>query len=147
MADERNQELMQDNDFKYVMQDAGKVYLGARFTFRELLEQEMVPFKLKAIITHYLLKYVDGETTLESQFYYLEKGNFLYDTLGQLKIRIKVNIQEEKKTLFGKKKYIYVEKIMTLAELADMNLARKKASGLIIREIMISKLAMMAFSV
>lgn len=147
MADERNQELMQDNDFKYVMQDAGKVYLGARFTFRELLEQEMVPFKLKAIITHYLLKYVDGETTLESQFYYLEKGNFLYDTLGQLKIRIKVNIQEEKKTLFGKKKYIYVEKIMTLAELADMNLARKKASGLIIREIIISKLAMMAFSV
>lgn len=147
MSDERNQDLLQDNDFKYVMQDAGSVYLGARFSFQELMEQERVPFKLKAILTHYILKYVDGETTLESQFYYLESGNFLYDTLHQLKIKIKVNVQEEKKTLFGKKKYRYVEKVLTLKELTDMNLARKKASGMIVREIIISKLAMMAFSV
>ncbi len=147
MEDERTQELIQDNDFKYVMQDAGCVYVGARFSFQELMEQEMVPFKLKAILTHYIFKEVDGATSLESQLYYLEKGTFLYDTLNQLKIRIKVNILEEKKSLFGKRKYRYAEKVLTLKELTDINLAKKKASGLIVREMIVSKLAMMAFSV
>ncbi len=147
MSEEKKQDILQDNDFKYAMQDAGSVYLGARFTFSDLLEQEMVPFKFKAIISHYLLKEADKDTTLESQFYYLEKGTFLYETLEQLKIRIKVNVLEEKKTFFGKKKCIYVEKVLTLKELVEINLAKKKASGMIIREIIVSKLAMMAFSV
>ena len=36
---------------------------------------------------------------------------------------------------------------MSLDELTDCNLARKKASGMIIREIIISKLGLMTFSV
>ena len=42
---------------------------------------------------------------------------------------------------------VYTEKILTLKELAEMNLARKKASGMIIREIIVSKLGLMTFSV
>lgn len=147
MAEKENQEMLQDNDFKYVMMDTGSLYLGARFSFNELLEQEMLPFKMKAILTHYILKEADGDTTLESQFYYLEKGSFLYETFHQLRIRVKVNVQEEKKSLFGKSKYHYVEKILSLKELADMNLAKKKACGMIIREIIVSKLGLMTFSV
>ncbi|MBR5798922.1 MAG: hypothetical protein IKY23_02565 [Lachnospiraceae bacterium] len=143
-----NDEMMQqDNDFKYVMQDTGKVYLGARYTFGELLEAEMVPFKLKAIISHYVFKEAEKDTSLESQFYYLEQGTFLYQVFDQLKIKVKVNVLEEKKNIFGKKKSIYVEKRLSLKELTDMNLARKKMSGMIIREIIVSKLAMMGFSV
>lgn len=136
-----------DNDFKYVMLDTGNIYLGARFTFGELLEQEMLPFKLKAILTHYIFKEADKDTTLESQFYYMEKGTFLYDTFLQLKVKVKVNVQVEKKSLFGKVTCRYEEKVLSLKELTDSNLARKKASGMIIREIIISKLGMMTFSV
>ena len=85
---------MQDNDFKYVMMDVGNLYLGARFSFDELLSQEMVPFKFKTIINHYILKEADRETTLESQFYYMEKGTFLYDVFTQLRTRVKINVQE-----------------------------------------------------
>ena len=46
-----------------------------------------------------------------------------------------------------KKKMVYTEKILTLKELTEMNLARKKASGMIIREIIVSKLGLMTFSV
>ena len=60
---------------------------------------------------------------------------------------MKVNVLEEKKNIFGKKRSIYVEKRLSLKELTDMNLARKKMSGMIIREIIVSKLAMMGFSV
>lgn len=138
--------VTQYEDFKYVLQDVGAVYLGAGFSYEELLEHEMVPFKLKAIWTHYLSKEVSPDTTLESQFYYLEENTFLYETFQQLKIRIKVQIQEPKRTFSGKTKIRYQEKIFSLQELVQMNLARKKASGMLIREIIISKLGMMTFS-
>lgn len=139
--------VTQYEDFKYVIQDTGSIYLGARFSFEELLEQEMVPFKLKAILTHYILKEVSPETTLESQFYYLEKDTFLYETFKQLKIRVKIQRQVEKKKLFGKSGIEYKEEILSLQELTEINLARKKASGMMVREIIISKLGMMTFSV
>ena len=129
------------------MMDTGNIYLGARFTFGELLEQEMVPFKLKTIIRRYFLSETTEDTSLESQFYYLEKGTILYDTFKQLRIKVKVNVQAEKKSFFGKTTCKYEEKIMSLDELTDCNLARKKASGMIIREIIISKLGLMTFSV
>ncbi len=139
--------VTQYEDFKYVMQDTGSIYVGAKYAYEELLEAEAVPFKLKAILTHYILKEASPQTTLESEFYYLEPGTFLYETWKQLKVRVKVQVQVEKKSLFGKKRMEYQEKILTLKELMEMNLARKKASGLLITEIILSKLGMMTFSV
>ncbi len=139
--------VTQYEDFKYVIQDTGSIYLGARFSYEELLDHEMVPFKLKAILTHYILKEASPDTTLESQFYYLEQDTFLYETFKQLKIRIKVQKQVEKKNLFGKTRIEYREEILSLQEMAQMNLARKKACGMLVREIIISKLGMMTFSV
>lgn len=133
-------------DFKYVMQDTGNLYLGAKYTYEELLAAEMTPFKLKAIINHYVLKEASPENTLESQFYYLNRDSFLYEVFYQLKIKVKVQMQTEKKSFFGKEKIRYEEQILSLKDLTDMNLAKKKASGVIIREIIISKLGMMTFS-
>lgn len=138
--------VTQYEDFKYVLQDVGNIYLGAGFSYEELLEHEMVPFKLKAILTQYILKEAAPDTTLESQFYYMEENTFLYETFRQLKIRVKVQMQEEKRDLLGKTKIRYQEKIFPLQEFAQMNLARKKASGVLVREIIISKLGMMTFS-
>lgn len=139
--------VTQYEDFKYVIQDTGSIYLGARFSYEELLDHEMVPFKLKAILTHYILKEASPDTTLESQFYYLEPDTFLYETFKQLKISIKVQKQAEKKNLFGKTRIEYREEILSIQEMTKMNLARKKACGMLVREIIISKLGMMTFSV
>lgn len=138
--------VTQYEDFKYVLQDVGNIYLGAGFSYEELLEQEMVPFKLKAILTQYILKEATPDTTLESQFYYMEENTFLYETFQQLKVRVKVQIQEEKKDFLGKVKIKYQEKVFPLSEFVQMNLARKKASGVLVREIILSKLGMMTFS-
>ncbi len=98
--------VTQYEDFKYVLQDTGNIYLGAQFSYEELLEQEMVPFKLKAILTHYILKEAAPDTTLESQFYYLTGGSFLYETFKQLKIRVKVQMQGGKNITRQKEKRI-----------------------------------------
>ena len=106
-----------------------------------------MPFKFQAVISQYLLKEAAPETTLESEFYYMEKGTFVYETYRQLKARAKVRTQTVKKTMTGKEKIVYKEEIWTVEELAQMNLARKKAAGLMIEEIELSKLGLMTFSI
>ena len=142
-----HREELSDNDFKYVIMDVESVYLGARFTFGELLGQEMVPFKLKAILNQYILKEADQDTTLESQFYYMVPEGFVYDTFSQLKVRVKVVVQAQRRTLLGQKRFVYEEKVLRLKELAEINLAQKKACGMIVRESIISTLGLLTFSV
>lgn len=139
--------VVQDNDFKYMLQDTSYLYLGARYSYEELLGQEMVPFKLKTIIEQYLLKDVDVSTTLESHFYYMTPDTFAYKTYRELKVKIKVSLPEEKKGLGGKVSRRYKDKIYTLKEFTQLNLARKKAIGLIVREIVFSKLGLLTFTI
>lgn len=129
------------------MQDAGTIYLGARFSYAEILEQEMVSFKYKSIVQHYILKDTDPETTLESQLYYMTWDQFSYKTYLQLKAKVKVSVLTQKKSLFGKEKVGYENKVMKLDEIVGMNLAQKKKCGMIIHELVLSKLALMGFSV
>lgn len=137
----------QDNDFKYFMQDTGNLYLGARYSYAELMAHEMVPFKFKSIIEHYIMKDTQSDTTLESQFYYMTQESFSYRTYMQLKAKVKICLLVEKKPLFGAKKAVYQNKVMPLSDFVQMNLAQKKGCGVKIQEIMLSKLALMAFSV
>lgn len=134
-------------DFRYVIQDAGNYYIGSKFTYAECMENENVPFKFKAVIEHYLMKDTDVENSLESHLYYMTEDEFSYKTYVQLKARVKISVLTVKKSLFGKEKTIYEEKIVTIGELARMNLAKKKGSGVIVRELILSKLALMSFSV
>lgn len=136
-----------DRDFKYILQDAGAIYVGARYSYAELLEEEMAAFKLKTIISHYLLKEVDASSTLESHFYYMTEDSFAYQAFRELKVKVKVSVPGEKRSLTGKVRSYYKDKIYTLKELADLNPARKKQMGIIIREIIFSKLGLMTFTV
>lgn len=138
---------LQDNDFKYYMQDTSRLYFGARYNYVELIEHEMVPFKFKSIIEHYIMKDTQPDTSLESQFYYMTPEMFSYKTYMQLKTRVKVCLLVEKKSLFGNPKMVYRNKVFTLEEFVKMNLAQKKKYGVKIQEIVLSKLAMMSFSV
>ncbi len=137
----------QDNDFKYFMQDTSYAYLGAKYSYSEIMEHEMIPFKYKCIVEHYIMKDTDPETTLESQLYYMTPDQFSYRTYIKLKAKVKVTVLVQKKSFFGKEKMIYENKVMKLDELVQMNLAKKKQCGMIIQELILSKLAIMAFSV
>ena len=63
-------------DYKYVIQDTSRVLLGAKYSYAELLEDASCPFKFQSIVEHYILKDADPSDTLESVFYYMEKGSF-----------------------------------------------------------------------
>ncbi|MCM1121289.1 MAG: hypothetical protein NC416_01760 [Eubacterium sp.] len=137
----------QENDFKYFIQDTSSIYLGAKYSYTELMEHEMITFKYKCIVEHYILKDTDPETTLESQLYYMTPDQFSYKVYTRLKAKVKVSMLMRKKNLFGKEKTVYASRVMTLEDLVQMNLARKKQCGMIVQELILSKLAIMAFNV
>lgn len=137
----------QDRDYKYFMQDSGTLYFGARFSYQEIMEEEMANFKFKSIIEHYIAKDTDLSTTLESHLYYLTPEQFSYRTYEQLKARVKISVLEERRNLLGRKKTGYRTRVVHLDEFAGWNLAQKKKMGIVIQELIISKLALMAFSV
>lgn len=129
-------------DYKYSMQDVSNLYIGTKYTFGELLAEEDIPFKFRLITEKYILPEADREDTLETHLYYLTGESFLVQIYKQLKARVKVNVIEEKKSLFGGKKKQYVTKILKMDELVRMTPAEKEEQGLVVQELKVSKLAM-----
>lgn len=134
-------------DYKYVMLDTAFLYLGARYSYNEIIENEDIPFKFRAIIEHYILPEMDGETSLESHFYFMDKKEFSYKTYQQLKIKVKVSKLVTKKPFWGigKPKRIYQSEVIPLAKFVEIPKAEKERDGFLIQEIVISKFALMSF--
>lgn len=132
-------------DYKYSMQDTSKLYIGTKYTFGEILDNEEIMFKFRLIVERYLLPEIDMADTLESHLYYLNKQSLAAKIYKQMKARIKINIIEEKKSLFGKTKKEYVSRIVTIDELVAMSPEEKEAKGVVVQELGVSKLALMSF--
>ena len=137
-------------DYKYSMQDTSRLYVGSKYTFRELLDDEEIPFKFRLIMERYVLPEADREDTLESHLYYLAPDSFLVKIYRQMKARVKVNVIEEKKPLFGGGKAAsgqagkkrYVTRQFTVEELVNIAPAQKEKQGFVIQELSVSKLAL-----
>ena len=134
-------------DYKYVMLDTAYLYLGAKYNYGEIIENEDVPFKFRAIMEHYILPEMDAETTLESHFYFMDKKEFSYKTYQQLKIKVKVSKLVTKKPFLGvgKPKRMYQSEVIPLAKFVEMTKAEKEHDGILIQEIVVNKLALMSF--
>ncbi len=133
--------IVNEDDFKYTMQDVSRYYFGARMSYGEILNNEMAPFKFKTIIERYLIKEIDPDTALESHLYYLNEDSFEFRVYKQLKARVRVSQLKK-----GSKDH-YCEKLYTMNELAAFSKEEKENLGMIIRELVISKLALFAFTV
>lgn len=134
-------------DFKYMLQDVNRIYIGARYTYRELMEHPDTAFKFKSVIEHYLLKETDPDTSIESDLYYMGPESFSYRTYEQLKVKCKISILTEKPGRGSRKERIYREQTVSLQELADIPLAQKKRDGIVVQELILSKLALVSFVV
>ena len=135
--------IVNEDDFKYYMQDIERNYFGARYNYNELLNNEMVPFKFKTIISKYLKDDVELDTALESHLYYMTTETYDYRIYKQLKTRVRVSqYKNSKDSSKG-----FKEKIYTIEQLAKIRPEEKEGMGFIIRELIISKLALFGFSV
>lgn len=132
-------------DYKYMIQDISNVYLGAKYTYEELIEDERIPFKIKSLVNRYIKPELAGEDlSLESHFYYMEGQGFAYQIFLQLKTRVKISILEEKKGFGGRERREYATRTLALKDFVKMPPAEKEEKGVLIQEIAFSKLALAA---
>ena len=129
-------------DYKYSMQDTTRLYIGSKYTFRELLEEEDISFKFRLILEKYVLPEADLDDTLESHLYYLGAETFLVKIYKQIKAKVKVNVIEERNSILGGRKKQYVTKVFTMDQLVAMSPAEKERVGMVVQELSVSKLAM-----
>ncbi len=132
-------------DYKYSMQDTSRVYVGSKYTLRELLEADEVLFKFRMLVERYILPEADLEDTLETHLYYLSSESFLVKLYTQMKAKVKINVIEEKKNRFGlgrNGKKQYVTKLLTIEQLVKIPLEEKEKKGMVIQELSVSKLAL-----
>lgn len=129
-------------DFKYVMVDTSYIYLGAKYTYGELLENEDVAFKLRTIFERYIMPELSGDTTLEEHFMHMEK-DFSYRTYMQLKIKLKISRPVEKKNILGKITKSYITENVALDKFLEM----RRDGELLVQEVVFGKLALMSFAV
>lgn len=137
-------EYTNDKDYKYVIQDTGRVYLGARMTFREMMEWEDVPFKLKAIVNRYFLEEMKAEEGFAQALQKQNKDAFAYQVCKQLKVKIKGGFWVEKTGRKGEVSKRYQSKVYSLDEYIALTEMQQE---MIVEEISFSKLALLAFSV
>ncbi len=135
--------IVNDDDFKYFMQDLERNYFGARYSYDELINNEMVPFKFKTIITKYIKDDVDMDVTLESHFYHMTKETYNYRVYKQLRSRIRVSQYKD----MNKPEKGFKEKVYTIESLVKIPAEEKEKMGIIVRELILSKLALFGFSV
>ncbi len=132
-------------DYKYSMQDTSRVYVGSKYTLRELLEADEVLFKFRMLVERYILPEADLEDTLETHLYYLSSESFLVKLYTQMKAKVKINVIEEKKNRFGlgrNGKKQYVTKLLTIEQLVKIPPEEKEKKGMVVQELSVSKLAL-----
>ena len=131
------------------MTDTAFLYLGARYSYREIIENEDILFKIRAIAERYIVPEIGDETTLESHLYYMTTKDFAYKTYMQLKAKVKVSRLVTKKSFWGmgKPKRVYETIMIPLADFAKMTKEEKEKDGIFIQELVINKLALMAFTI
>lgn len=132
-------------DYKYVIQDVSSVYLGAKYTLGEIVENEELLFKVRLIVERYILADADPEDSLETHLYYLPPDSRLLKIYRQMKAKVKINILEDKNSLTGKVKRKYTTRVLPVAELALMPVEEKERRGVVIQELSVNKLALLAF--
>ena len=78
----------------------------------------------------------------------MKPDEFAAKTYVELKAKVRVWMKEPVRTFFSKQtKYVNKERILSISELMNMDAQAKKEADLKIGELILSKLALMGFSV
>lgn len=133
-----------DKDFKYVIQDTSHLFLGARMSFREMLDWEDVPFKFKSIVHKYFVENGDDSIGFSQALQNLSKTSFSYQVCKQLRMKVKAGTYLTKVNRKGIEERKYKSKVYSLDEYLELI---QKEKDIIMEEISVSKLALLAFSV
>lgn len=132
--------MAENRDFKYIVQDISSLYVGARFTYGELIENEDVPHRLKEVIFRIFMKEVAEDTTPENHVFYLSKDSASYRAYHKMKARFRMSVWEPAGK--GRKRAGYVNREYALDEVVGNRELAGKMNTIVVEEVKISKLGL-----
>ena len=96
---------MADRDYKHVVQDVTNIYIGGKLSYGEMLDLDEIPFKFKVILSHYILKEVSRETTIENHIFFMKKEDMSYMIFKKMKAKFRLYVFDEDKQSYVGKEY------------------------------------------
>lgn len=140
---------MDDNqqDFRYVLQDFSNVYIGARFTYGELTEQEDTPQRLSSAIYRYLTQDGLQDTRICDHLMTLTGNSMPYMIYAQLKAEMKVVQPVTKIHKNGSQVTEYKVQTYPVTEFIENEALRQQIRPEQISEIAFKKLHLMSLKV
>ena len=106
---------------------------------------EDIPFKLKTVISRYMLKEVDKDTTLENHLFYMDKDSTSYMVYKKLRARFLLNVFYEDG--HGKNEPGYHIDEFLIDEILDNEDIMANKDVTFLTEVRISKLKLSALSI
>ncbi len=139
---------MEYQDFKYIMSDLSRVYIGAEMTYAEICAHDFAPFKLIAVIEQYLYKEARPEMTLREHLLALTEDSLSYQTYRNLKVSLKMNVYSQTNDRHGgfKNKWL-IDQIVGIGEYVGEESYHLYPEHALVTELVIKKLPLMTFSV
>ena len=133
---------MENRDFKYVMHDMTNLYIGAKYSYDELLVSDDVPFKLKTLISRFILREVAGNTTIENHIFYLKETDMSYQIFKEMKAKFRLSVWKDETD--GVKKPGYKSETYRITEIIGNEELMRKKDITMVEEMHITKLRLMA---
>lgn len=138
---------MQNDDFKYVIQDTSNVYFGRELSYVEMMARDDVPFKFKAIINGHIAKDTDLDQTMLTHILEIDTNSFTCRIFEQLKLAVRICYKAQKRGLLGRKKERWVHKTCPIRQFCAEYRNQVKAHEMVVEDISISKLALMIINI
>ncbi len=126
---------MNENDYKYVLQDLRETCIGARYSYEELMGAERVPFKFQTIIERLILPVADASLTVGEHLQSMTPGDPNYRIYDSLKAAVRYFVPKPGGGFKEKK-----AKLAAFVKSEDRDIP-----GMMIQEVIISNLALMGF--
>lgn len=147
MAESETRMTLQENDYKYVLQTFGDIYIGTRYTYEELAAADAAPGKIKDAIYRVFMKDVGLDTTIQEHLLHLDEKSVSYMAYAQMRTMIKITKEVEKTDRKGNVKKVYETKDISLQDFMEHADLHANPDRYLIQEIIIKKRNMMLLHV
>ena len=127
---------MADRDYKHVVQDVTNIYIGGKLSYGEMLDLDEIPFKFKVILSHYILKEVSRETTIENHIFFMKKEDMSYMIFKKMKAKFRLYVFDDKKS--------YVGREYKIEDIVDDEYLHEKMDTIFVEEMHLYKINLLA---
>lgn len=139
---------MEYQDYKYIMSDVSKIYIGAEMSYAEICAHDFAPFKFVAVIGQYLYKEAAPDMTLKEHLLAMTRDSLSYQTLHHLKASLKMSIYSQTTDRHGRMKEKWlIDEIVGVDEYVSEESYHQYPEHAIVTELILKKLPLMMFSV